>query len=112
MNDQYAEIRAELELTKKELEIRLSQSYYHELASELTFDTRKSNKIQKFMIQTIKEDLLDVNRALLKMDINMYGICEDSGQQIPIEKLKILPTARSIDDFVFNENTKVEILFH
>lgn len=66
---------------------------------------------QKFMIHTIREDLMDVNRALLKMDLGLYGLCEETGVQIPIEKLKIIPTARTIYDFSFSERYKEDFVY-
>jgi DnaK suppressor protein len=98
VNDQYAEIKAELELTKQELELHLLKSFDVEMASEYVFGLGLTKK-QTFMFHTIQEDLIDVNRALLKMNLRLYGICEETGNQIPIEKLKIIPTARTIYDF-------------
>lgn len=102
MNGQYAEIKAELELTKQELLSRLAQSTQYEVSSELFFRDEKTEK-EKIVITHIKEDLQDVDRALRKMKLGSYGICEETGQEIPYEKLKILPTARSIYDFTFTD---------
>lgn len=110
MNDQYAEIRAELELTKKELELHLKKLYHFEMASEQNVHMELSNK-QKFMFHTLYEDLRDVNRALLKMSIGLYGICEETGTKIPLEKLKIIPTARTIYDFSFGELFKDDFVY-
>ncbi|MFC4320253.1 TraR/DksA C4-type zinc finger protein [Litchfieldia salsa] len=102
MNDQYAEIKAELELTKKELIKRLSNTTNMEVSYELLFDD-SSNEKEKMLIHHIKEDLQDVERALGKLEYGSFGICEDTGQQIPLDKLKILPTARTIYDFSFSD---------
>ena len=102
MNDQYAEIKAELELTKKELAKRLADSTLNELSVELVLKSSALNK-EREILHHIKEDLQDVERALTKLDNGTYGICEETKKQIPLERLMNLPTARSIHDFTFSE---------
>ncbi|MFS0823683.1 TraR/DksA C4-type zinc finger protein [Bacillus sp. 1P02SD] len=102
MNGQYAEIKAELELTKKELLSRLRQSTQYEVSQEFLFQNQQSEK-EKIIINHIKEDLYDVERALNKMNSGSFGICEETGAEIPIEKLRILPTARTIFEFSFTD---------
>ena len=102
MNDEYAEIKAELVLTRRELMKRLSATTDYEFGKELIFDYVSTNK-EKVILNHIKADLQDVERALAKMSKGTYGICEETGEKIPIEKLKILPTARTIHDFTFSE---------
>ncbi|MFT4413489.1 TraR/DksA C4-type zinc finger protein [Fredinandcohnia humi] len=102
MNDQYAEIKAELELTKKELLSRLAESTIYEVSQEFLFQDEKTEK-EKIIINHIKEDLRDVERALNKMKEGTYGICEETGEVIPYEKLRILPTARTIFEFSFTD---------
>lgn len=101
MNDQYAEIKSELELTKQELLTRLAHSTHYEVSSEPLFERQEFEK-EKIIIHHIKEDLQDVERALQKMDYGAYGICEETGDKIPVDKLRILPTARSIYEFSFS----------
>ncbi|MFD1777822.1 TraR/DksA C4-type zinc finger protein [Fredinandcohnia salidurans] len=102
MNDQYAEIKAELELTKKELISRLMKSAQYEVSQELLFQNEQSEK-EKIVMNHIKEDLSDVERALNKINSGTFGICEETGAEIPIEKLRILPTARTIFEFSFTD---------
>jgi len=102
MNDQYAEIKAELELTKKELISRLMKSAQYEVSQELLFQNEQSEK-EKIVMNHIKEDLSDVERALNKINSGTFGICEETGAEIPIEKLRILPTARNIFEFSFTD---------
>ncbi|MCH1623855.1 TraR/DksA C4-type zinc finger protein [Ferdinandcohnia quinoae] len=102
MNDQYAEIKSELELTKRELLTRLAHSTHYEVSSEPLYESNKIQK-EKIVIHHIREDLRDVELALQKMDYGAYGICEETGDQIPFDKLRILPTARSIFEFSFSE---------
>lgn len=102
MNDQYAEIKAELELTKKELISRLMKSAQYEVSQELLFQNEQSEK-EKIVMNHIKEDLSDVERALNKINSGTFGICEETGAEIPFEKLRILPTARTIFEFSFTD---------
>ncbi|WP_099363075.1 TraR/DksA C4-type zinc finger protein [Fredinandcohnia onubensis] len=102
MNDQYAEIKAELELTKKELISRLMKSAQYEVSQELLFQNEQSEK-EKIVMNHIKEDLSDVERAINKINSGTFGICEETGAEIPIEKLRILPTARTIFEFSFTD---------
>lgn len=44
----------------------------------------------------VEEELRDVNHALEKMANGTYGICEVTGQPIPLERLRVIPTARTI----------------
>ena len=103
MNFQFADIKHELEVIKNELLHRLqldlltnqSENYYYEFSD---FDTQ--NK-QKIIIDAINNDLNDVEIALKKINDGIYGYCEVTGEPIPLYKLKILPTGRTIYDFSF-----------
>ncbi|MCA1029997.1 TraR/DksA family transcriptional regulator [Bacillus timonensis] len=103
MDDQYAEIKAELELTKNELKSRIFLSTSFTEGHSYMMSTYDADKKERMLLHNVQEDLRDVEIALLKMEYGVFGICEDTGLQIPIEKLKILPTARSIYDFSFND---------
>jgi RNA polymerase-binding transcription factor DksA len=43
----------------------------------------------------LEGQLQDVNRALEKMEKGTYGICENTGQEINVERLKVYPAART-----------------
>jgi DnaK suppressor protein len=38
--------------------------------------------------------LADVNRAIAKLEAGNYGVSEDSGVEIPLERLELVPWAR------------------
>lgn len=84
MNDHYAQIKSELELTRMELEEGLHRISF--------YDREKTNEID----QHIQAELQDVKRTLLKMDIGLYGVCEETGERIPTELLKVVPTVRTL----------------
>lgn len=44
-----------------------------------------------------------MERALFKMEIDMYGICEETGTYIPIKQMKMMPTARTIHEFLYEK---------
>jgi RNA polymerase-binding transcription factor DksA len=106
MNMDFNEIHSELLVMKQELESRLehdrSKNVYEEFATENFF--RKKQDEKKVIIQKhIQDDLIDVKRALIKLDFGIYGYCEETGKPIPINKLKTLPTARTLQDFTYSE---------
>lgn len=43
----------------------------------------------------LEKELRDVLDALEKMDAGTYGICEKTGTEIPIERLRAYPAART-----------------
>ena len=78
------------------------QSTHYEASQEFLFQNQQSEK-EKIVIKHIKEDLNDVERALNKMNSGLFGICEETGSEIPMEKLRILPTARTMFEFTFTD---------
>jgi RNA polymerase-binding transcription factor DksA len=103
MSFQFAEIKHELEVIKNELlhrlQIDLLTNQYETFSNELS-DYDSPNK-QKIVIDAIYNDLSDVEIALKKINDGKYGYCEATGQPIPLNKLRILPTGRTIYDFSF-----------
>lgn len=90
-------IKEELTLMKDELNARLSNCHMDDPA----------------FIRDVQNELIDVERALVKMEYGLYGICEETRKKIPIEQLTHVPTARTIHDFL-NMKTylKKSIGFH
>lgn len=42
----------------------------------------------------LEEQLQEINEALLRIEAGTYGICEETGQEIAIERLEAYPSAR------------------
>jgi len=88
------EIENELLIMKEELETCLAE---------------KNNERNPPLYLAIKEELKDVKLALNKLHTGKFGICEETSQVIPLEKLQMIPTARTINDFsitnYFEKNT-------
>lgn len=100
MNEHFNDIRNELELNKQELEQRLNR-YTSDMDQDMSnFSIANLYHSEKEMVLNhhIRKELDDVNRALLKMDLGLFGICETTGQVMPPELLKVLPTARTADE--------------
>jgi DnaK suppressor protein len=50
------------------------------------------------VVDTLKTQLENVDRALAKIDAGTYGICEDCGQEIPAARLEARPESiRCVD---------------
>lgn len=66
------------------------------------------------LINRDKREYNDIERALEKIENGTFGICESTGQEIPYERLKANPTAKTITEFadgaqkVDNESRPVE----
>jgi len=45
------------------------------------------------VVRALRSNLLDVERAVSKMDGGTYGVCERCGQPISLERLEALPWA-------------------
>lgn len=101
MSNEISSIKQELEVTKNELLHRLffepinsfEIEYHHPIFEETV-------KNQNF-VDDMKNDLLDIEVALQKIENGTYGYCEMTGQPIPIEKLRVIPTGRTIYDFSY-----------
>lgn len=110
----YEEIRQELLEIKRDSERRLSDYDQYGLERPLA-SSRSSGELSQYdnhpadeatalyerekdlaLKQQIEEELRDVNHALKKMEEGTYGICEETGLPIPLERLKAIPTARTI----------------
>jgi DnaK suppressor protein len=46
------------------------------------------------VVQSLRSNLRDVDRALTKMGAGTYGTCESCGNEIALERLEALPSAR------------------
>ncbi len=45
--------------------------------------------------QNLEAQLKDVNDALAKMEAGTYGVCEETGKEIPLDRLMAYPGART-----------------
>jgi DnaK suppressor protein len=45
-------------------------------------------------LETLREQLAEVDHALAKFDKGTYGLCEDCNNPIPLARLRVIPWAR------------------
>ncbi|HET7522151.1 MAG TPA: TraR/DksA C4-type zinc finger protein [Bacillales bacterium] len=112
--DPYEEIKQDLLERKRESENRLRQNANFGLDIPLA-SSQSSGELSQYdnhpadsgtavferekdfaLRQQVEEELRDVNLALKKMEDGTYGICEVTGQPIPLERLRAIPTARTV----------------
>ena len=104
---EYAELKSLLEDLKTKLTASISQlegemnliSNEGEIDDSVDMATIMNDaKDHAAIIEQQKDELSDVNYALAKFDHGGYGICERSGEKIPLERLRVEPQARCVVD--------------
>lgn len=99
MNHEMEPIRNELLQMKEELQSRLFEYSLFDSPSNQS----ESNLYKKAtLMHHIKEELQDVLLALDKMEHGCFGMCEETGAELPLDKLSVLPTARTYEDFRYH----------
>lgn len=105
-NEQKSELKQDLLDMKQELEASLNNENYEALkedAGELsTVDNHLGdsasglvNREETMAEGQLKKDQLDeVNAALKRMEEGTYGVCVDTGEPIPYERLQAIPYTR------------------
>ncbi len=77
-----------------------TEKLYRELRlirQELTGRLKKGN-VNRLVLPLIKEELRDIDNTLSKIESNGFGVCEISGELLPEEMLRIIPTIRNKED--------------
>lgn len=59
----------------------------------------EDDKSSSLIKPIIKAELLDVEDTLNKIELGLFGKCENSGELIPEELLTMVPTIKSLDDY-------------
>jgi len=96
---EYEAIRRELLKKKEQLEIRLSNTQKHithadgppnpDFAEQAV--ERQNDEVVYGLNESAKSELMQIKRALERIDAGDYGICQECGQQIPVGRLKAIP---------------------
>ena len=81
MNAMQEKLFLELRQTKEEIENSLQKK-----------------QRQSWLTSILKAELADINSAIQKFEEGKFGQCEISGEFIPDDLLKMIPTIRSIKD--------------
>jgi DnaK suppressor protein len=101
MSNEILGIKQELELVKNELLHRLFSETISNSYSAVGHSIFDESFKQQTLVDDMRNDLFDIEIALQKIDSGLYGYCELTGERIPIEKLKVLPTGRTMNDFSY-----------
>src|SRR5699024_9251296 len=101
---QLAELKEDLLMMKKRLENRTNAEETHDInTDDVSFtDNHLADSATEYVDRQthIAEDHLHdeqlnkVNEALDRMEEGAYGICVDTGEEIPFERLKAIPYAK------------------
>ncbi|MEH7177251.1 hypothetical protein [Neobacillus vireti] len=81
MNAMQEELILELRKTQEEIESSL-----------------KNKQENEWMIPILKDELADITTAIQKLEDGKFGQCEMSGEPLPENLLKIMPTIKSSRD--------------
>ena len=96
---EYESIKNELLRKKDELEIRLSNTHKHithadgppnpDFAEQAV--ERQNDEVIYGLNESAKAELIQIKQALERIASGEYGICQECGRQIPMERLKAIP---------------------
>lgn len=81
MNVNFEKLYSELRQMRQELAFRLNQK-----------------DVNKLIRPLMEEELKDIDHALMKLRNNDFGVCEISGELLPEDLLRVVPTLRRKDD--------------
>jgi YteA family regulatory protein len=112
----YDHLKRQLEQRKKEIEYEFEQNDHYGLTRGFASDT-SSGELSQYdnhpadsgtelyerekdiaLDGHLKEELSDIEYSLKQMEEGTYGVCDVTGQEIPIKRLEALPTARTIKE--------------
>ncbi|QOY34393.1 TraR/DksA C4-type zinc finger protein [Anaerobacillus isosaccharinicus] len=111
----FDKIKRELIAEKDRLEERIKELDRYDLNKSMSFSTGELSQYDNHPADTatatyergkdialfehINQEYEDVIAALERIENGTYGICEASGQKIPMDRLQALPTARTTIEF-------------
>lgn len=104
-----AELRADLEESKKSLEGELSKFATKNADGEFKADfpedlgserSENANEVEEYtdrlaLEKSLETQLTDVNDALARMDAGTYDTDEETGKEIDVDRLRAYPAARA-----------------
>src|SRR6266849_269636 len=97
--------RAELQ---REVSTDISEGTHSEQFAEVRDSAERAERTEEEEVLDLADQestlLLEINRALGKMDKGTYGLSEESGLPIPLERLRAVPWAR----FIAEEEAEIE----
>ena len=94
LEEQRARLRAELQ-DEKSVPVPVESDSQD---SELSYVTSQDQKVDAQINERHALELRDIEAALQRMDAGHYGVCQDCGDSIDVERLTVYPTARRCID--------------
>lgn len=89
-----AKIEKNIEVVKAEIEALVLED---EITDDLDMaEIQIDNDVDQKILKQLEAEVAEINAALSHIKAGTYGICEKTGQHIPIERLKANPMARII----------------
>ena len=97
-----SDLRASLEQERSDLRARLAEMGLSGGAGDLSFDSNFADSSQvtaergevEALAGNLRESLIDVEAAIVKLDNGSFGVCEGCGQPIAPARLEAKPAAR------------------
>lgn len=115
----YDKNKQQLIKEKERLEARIQEADKYGLHDTMSFSTGELSQYDNHPADTatdlyergkdialyehVQKELEDVEAALERIESGTYGICEVTGKEIPMERLEVLPTARTLKENSTNE---------
>ncbi|UOR13346.1 TraR/DksA C4-type zinc finger protein [Halobacillus amylolyticus] len=110
----YTHFKKQLEERKQEIEQRLIDNNHFGLEQGLA-SSRSSGELSQYdnhpadsgtdlyerekdmaLLTHLEDELSEISYSLKQIEQGTYGICEKTGEKIPLERLEAVPTARTI----------------
>jgi len=89
-----AMVEGNLEKLRNEMNLLSTEDELDDMADVASVTHDASD--HKAQIDRMAKELAEINAALGRITSGLYGVCEKSGQPIPLERLRAEPTARTV----------------
>lgn len=94
----YEELKAELEGRLQQLQARLASikkdvTQAHSGDSAEQSQERENDEVVDVIGNETAQSIRDIQSALVRIDEGNYGVCDNCGENITSERLKVLPQA-------------------
>jgi len=97
-----AELESNIERLKEEREAVSTSEDAVDIEDEIALENESRNEAA--LLKQQQHELDEVNHALSKIPNGTYGICEASGDPIPLERLRVIPHTR----YCIEDQKKIE----
>lgn len=111
--EEIAKLESALKQEKKRLEKEIKGLGSADLGSDVGDEDEKTDEAeaavsQEAVLQSLKSRLKDIKLALDKIGANAYGVCEECGNEISLDILRVVPESRLCKDCKAKEEKEEE----